>query len=200
VYGACHILGSFPRAGLGLAALAILLTPPSLALDGAVSDAEGHPIEGCRVCYTSARVELLCVETGTDGRWVLPDSELDRIRVSADGYLPQELAAEPRRAPIKLEKAATLLVRLVDARTGEGLDKGVGEVVYPSGRQRRFMTNRAGSRVKTLDPLTVTVTARVEGYAPGGPEIVELKGGEEIELELRLEPLPAEADAPEVTD
>jgi hypothetical protein len=194
VFRASRIAGPSVCASLTAAALSLLLVAPGLALEGKLADERGRPIPGGRICYTAAHVELLCAETDAEGHWVLPDSELDQLRISADGFLPQEVPAVPRDKPITLKTAATLLVRLVDARTGEGLDKGIGEVVFPSGRQRRFVTNRAGARVKSLESDTVSVTARVDGYAPGGPEIVELKAGQEIELEIRLEPAPGPAD------
>ena len=166
---------------------ALLLCLPALALTGTVTDEGGEPLEGARVCYFVDYIEELCSLTTDAGYFELPDSELDTIRIVATGYLPLKLPAVEQDRPIALKPAASILVRLVDAETGEGIVEGKVEILHASGQVRRFPSNRAGVRVRTYEPGLVTVTGRAEGYRPVEPRRVELVAGEESEVEIRME-------------
>jgi hypothetical protein len=175
-----------------LLAIVFLVPTASHALSGTLVDEKGKPVQGARVCYASADVELLCSQSDEAGYWNLPDSRLDRIRVVLRGYLPQDLPAIDRDQPITLQLAATLRVRVLDAATGEPLDRATGEVVYPSGRKLEFVTNRAGAILNTLDPGRATIKSLADGYLPGDPQRVRLVGGEETKIEIRLQAAPPE--------
>jgi hypothetical protein len=159
---------------------------PAFALSGVVTDEFGAPIERARACYFVDYLEDLCSLTDADGLFELPDSQLDTIRIVAEGYVPRKLPAVEPDGPITLERAAAILVRLVEAATGEGIADGKVEIVQASGRLRSFPANRAGVRVRTYEPGLVTVTGRAEGYLAGKPQQVELKAGKESEVEIRL--------------
>jgi hypothetical protein len=160
------------------------------ALSGTVVDEKGKPVHGARICYSSEDVDLLCAQSDEAGYWILPDSKLDRIRIMLRGYLPQDLPAVERDEPITLRSAAALRVRVLDAATGEPLDKAQGEVIYPSGRKLEFFTNRAGALLYSLEPGRATVKGLADGYLPGAPQRVMLVAGEEAGLEIRLQAAP----------
>lgn len=160
---------------------------PALAISGTVVDRRQSPIEGARVCYLSADVEVFCAGTDSAGFYELPDSELDRIRLSAPGYLPRVLAAVEHEAPIVLQRAATLLVRLEDAATAERLSGGEVHVTTPSGRRLGpFPVSAAGVRVRSLEPGTIRITASAEGYEQAGDRSAELVAGEETAVTVGM--------------
>jgi len=163
---------------------------PVQALSGTVVDRDQKPIPGASACYWVAQSNQLCVVTDDGGFFELPDGPSSSIRIFADGYLPRILPAVEQNGPIVLTRSATLLVIVVDETSGEGIDGATGEVAYASGRQRRFVTNRAGARLKTLNPGRVAVTAYADGYDLGDSKQVLLEAGEEARLELRLRPTP----------
>jgi len=166
--------------------VALAASLPALALTGTVVDERGEPIEGARVCYVVDSIEELCSLTTAVGYFELPDSRLDTIRVVAAGYLPRKLAAVEQEGPIALRAAAAIVVRLIDAETGEGIADGKVEILHSSGELRRFPTGRAGVRVRTYEPGLVTVTGQADGYLPAPPQRVELKAGAESEVEIRM--------------
>lgn len=161
---------------------------PAGALAGTVVDTRKQPIAGAQVCYLLAGEEKHCVGTDETGAFELPPSQIDTLRVIAEGYLPRVLPAVEQRSPIVLDRAPTLSVRLVDAANGEPIERGQLFVVYPSGvRKGPFPVNRAGVRVRrVLDPGPVRLLAEAEGFAQPAPEPATLVGGEEIEVVLRL--------------
>lgn len=174
------------QAGLAVA-IVLLSVAPVLAISGTVVDPQGKALGGASVCYLSADVELLCVETDEAGYYELPDSELDRIRLSLAGFLPRVLAAVEHEAPIALEPSATLLVRLQDATDGKALGAGEIYVFAPTGRRLGpFPTNVSGVRVRSLRPGTVRISAEVAGYEPLRDHAAELVGGEETEVVVKM--------------
>jgi len=177
-----------------LCGAALIVCTPARALIGTVVDEKGEAIEGARVCYLVDRIEELCSLTTATGLFELPDSSLDTIRVVAAGYVPRKLPAVEPEAPIALEPAAAILVRLVDAETNEGIGKGKIEILHSSGELRRFPCNRAGVRVRTYEPGLVTVTGQVEGYRTVQPRRVELEAGKEVEVVIRMERAKASAE------
>jgi hypothetical protein len=83
---------------------------------------------------------------------------------------------------------AALLVRVVDAATGQPIPKGSVTVNVPSGRKigSPVPFNRAGVRMSTLPPGATFVRAEADGYDPAGPIVVELVAGQEKELTVSL--------------
>jgi hypothetical protein len=181
-----------PAARALIAAAACLAAAPALAIDGTVQDAAGHPLADARVCYVDGdRIER-CVETDPQGRFEMPDMHLDELWIAADGFLPSTVSTAELDRPIVLDPSPSLLVRLVDARSGEPIDRGQVYVVYPTGREvGPFPVNRAGVRVtRVVAPGKARVRVEAPGYASGRPREIELVGGEETEVELKLEPAP----------
>jgi hypothetical protein len=171
---------------------------PASAITGTVVDAGKNAVKGARVCYLSADVELLCVETDEVGFYELPDSGLDRIRLTAAGFLPRVLAAVDHASPIVLERSATLLVRLRDVATGEQIRSGEVFVITPSGRRLGpFPSNLAGVRVRGLEPGSVRIDARAEGYEQRDVRPVDLVEGEEAEVTVEMTPASPERDGTE---
>jgi hypothetical protein len=131
---------------------------------------------------------VFCAETNSAGFYDLPDSELDRIQLSAAGYLPRVLAAVEHDAPVVLRRAATLLVRLEDTATAEGLSGGEVFVTTPSGRRLGpFPASAAGVRVRSLEPGTIRITASAEGYEQQGDDSAELVAGEETTVTVEMQ-------------
>jgi len=159
------------------------------ASSGVVIDPQGDPLEGVRVCYTVVGTEQLCVSSDENGKWVLPQSRVDTIRLTLGGYLPKNIAGGDHPEPMILELAATLLVKLEDI-SGEPIEEGEIEVVYSSGeRIGPFPISRAsGTRIRTLQPGPVVIIARSVGYTDGSASESELQGGEETVAIVRLKP------------
>jgi hypothetical protein len=188
------------RSSLLLATAAFFLSGflPALAITGTVIDKDQQPIEGARICYWVNQTDQICVFTDEGGFFRLPDGPGERMRILAKGFLPRILPAAEQPGPIVLTRSATLLVVVVDDATGEGIDGATGEVAWSSGRHRNFVTNRAGARLKTLNPGRVAVSAYAEGYDMGGPEQVRLTAGEEARVEIRMQrSAPVEERQPE---
>ncbi|HEX6852996.1 MAG TPA: carboxypeptidase-like regulatory domain-containing protein [Candidatus Polarisedimenticolaceae bacterium] len=157
-----------------------------LAMTGTVVDRQGVPIEGAEACLTTQGRALLCVVTDANGFWRLPDSAAEAVRVVKTGYLPGESAAVTQAAPIVLDRAATLLVRVVDG-AGNPVEKGTVTVVYASGRKIGPLPfNRAGMRTPSLPPGAVRITAEAEGFDPADPAAVTLEAGVEREAVVRM--------------
>lgn len=170
-----------------LCGIALAASAPALALTGTVVDGQGDPIEGARVCYFVDSIEELCSLTDDAGFFEVPDSRLDTIRIVAAGHLPRTLPAVEQDAPIVMEAAAAILVRLIDAGTGGPIERGRVEILHSSGKLRRFPCNRAGVRVRTYEPGLVNVTGLAEGYRTVQQQRVELEAGKEAEVEIRME-------------
>jgi hypothetical protein len=165
---------------------------PAWALTGTLFNDDGKPIPGAKVCYYASEAELLCAETSDTGFFELPDSRLDTLRVSADGYLPKFVRAVERDEPVVLERAAILLARVRDAKTKKPLDAGDLLVIYPSGvREGPFPFNANGVRVKTMQPGAVRIVARAVGYEDSEPQALEMVAGKETETRLDLVPVSA---------
>jgi hypothetical protein len=169
------------------ALLVCVFGAPAWALTGTLLDADGKPIRGATVCYFAGEAELFCARTSDAGFFELPDSRLDTLRLSADGFLPKFVRAVERDEPVVLERAAILVARVRDAKTKEPLDAGDLLVVYPSGvREGPFPFNANGVRVKTMQPGAVRIVARAVGYVDSEPQALELVAGKETETRLDL--------------
>jgi len=176
------------RALIGCWVLGISIVP-SLALEGSVADDAGDPLAKARVCYLIAGVEELCVETDAAGLFELPDTDADSIQVFKSGFLPRVVPAAAHAGPIVVERAASLLVTLKDAVSGQPLPAAELSVVYLSGRSKGpFFANAAGVRVKTLWPGEARILAFAEGYRQDDPPEIELIAGKEAKVVLKLIP------------
>lgn len=172
------------------AAVLLLFTLPAAAITGTVVDADDEPIVGAHVCYLTAGAELLCLQTNSSGFYDLPNSRQDRIRIRKKGYLPKTLAAVDHEQPIVLELAATLLVVLQDAETGERVPEGEIVVVESSGRKRGpFPSRSAGVRVRSLPPGPISLVSRAKGYDDNVFRLLVLKAGEETGITVELAPV-----------
>ena len=158
------------------------------ASSGVVIDPRGDPLEGVRVCYTVVGVEELCVSTDEKGKWELPPSSIDTLRLTLDGYLPKNTVGGNHPEPVILEFAASLLVKLEDP-SGDPAESGQFEVIYSSGKRiGPFPISRAaGTRIRSLLPGPIVIVARSLDHAEGRAS-EELLAGEETVAIVRLEP------------
>jgi hypothetical protein len=186
-----------PRTARGLlvaaATCAAVTGSFALAATGTVKDTEGRPIADARVCHfqPETKVEIYCVGSDARGYFEIVDSDVNDLRITAEGYFPQTVPASGHHAVV-LERSPTLVVRLVDASTREPLSKGEVFVIYPSAKKKGpFPTNRAGVRIaRVLQPGEVRLIAHAEGYAPSEPFAVTLERGRQTEATLELRALP----------
>jgi len=171
--------------------LATAHSVPALAVSGRVLNEDGQPIEGANVCAARGTTAPECVKTDGTGFYRLPDAVLTTVGVAADGYLPAKLAAVDQEAPVVLKRAASLLVRVRDAETGEALSGGIVRVVFVSGRQLdKFPFNRAGVVVGNLAPGDAMVHATLDGWTEADPPRVTLEAGKQAEAVVRLRRVP----------
>jgi hypothetical protein len=181
-----------------LGAVVTLAWLPAAALSGKVVDAEGRPVTNANACLIVDGVPGFCSTTDENGNFELLDTQVSRMRVSAQDYLPKYLPALTQEAPIVLRRAARILVRLVDASTGEPIDKGKVTLTYPSGLQKGpFPTNRFGVRVSQLPAAEVRVDAEAKGYRAAEGQSAKLVAGGQTDVTLQLEPLPRDSAEPE---
>ena len=92
--------------------LAVLLTLavsqfglPALAISGQVHNEAGKPLENAKACLLLIGIELLCDATGPQGFYRLPESQVDKVRITAPGYLPIEVAAADLEKPVVMSPA-----------------------------------------------------------------------------------------------
>ena len=171
------------------AALLLAAATAASAASGVVTDGSGEPLEGVRACYVAGGIQQLCVESDGSGRWSLPKSSVDRIRLTRDGYLPKEIPGGDHAEPILMHPAAALAVRLV-APDGTPVTSGEVDVLLPSGqRYGPFpIRNDKGTLIRTLDPGPVVILARSAGYAETRAEETELPAGERTTAVIRMQP------------
>lgn len=159
-----------------------------LAASGTVRDDRGRTLAGAQACLVVDHVDVLCVTTIEDGYYRLPGGEAKgaTVRVSANGFLPVEVAAVDQTAAIVLQRAAAFRARLVDATDGTPLSEGHVWIVESTGRRiGPLPVNRAGVEISTFLPGRY----RFQGEAPGRiPAVVEvdLVAGQARDIELRL--------------
>jgi len=181
-----------------LASLASLAWLPATALSGKVVDVEGEPIANANACLIVDGVPGFCTTTDENGEFDLVDTDVTRMRVSAQDFQPKYLPAVTQEKPIVLRRAAWIHVRLVDAATGEPVASGKVTLTYPSGlRKGPFPVNRAGVRVGHLPAGEVVVSVEADGYRPADGPSAKLVAGEESAVTVQLEPLEESPDNPE---
>jgi len=166
---------------------------PAGAVSGRVVDPEGKPVVAARACLMvgqSWSAEGLCDETRAEGSYRLPTPRVPSlVRIVADGFLPSTVTADERAEPVVLRRAASLLVRVLDAKTGQPIPKSEVHLVYPDGEDKGPLpANRAGVLVKALPPGEALVSAKAAGYAERKGDTITLEAGRKTEVELKLEP------------
>jgi hypothetical protein len=174
-----------------IAALAIAL-PAMAQATGQVVGADGKPIAGVDVCTLRNDERTACVKTDEKGFYRMEHPAVPVVYLQIKGYASKSVSAAPQNEPIVLDRVASLLVRVVDAATGEPIAEGTVSVNLTTGRKigSPVPFNRAGVRMSTLAPGQTLVRADAYGYESGGPIVVELVGGQEKELTVRLKKLP----------
>jgi len=162
------------------------------AVTGIVNDADGAPVNEARVCYFQYGVEQICALTDEDGAFELPDNDAMPIRITADGHHVETRPAVGHHEVV-LRESATLVVRLVDAGTGDPIEKGELRVVYSAEKQvGPFPTNAAGVMIqRVLKPGEVRLVGKSEGYRDGELPAVTLANGKKTEVDIELVKLPA---------
>ncbi len=160
---------------------------PAAAASGTVVDSDGNPVAGARACLWAEADTGFCVETDAHGYYRLPTTSVESVRITADGFLSQFVAAVHQSSPVVLRKAASLRVYVVDAADGSPLSGGTVAITYFSGRTIDGLPfNRAGVRVSTLEPGSALVRASLPGYHDSGGVSVTLTAGERTDVTLRL--------------
>ena len=169
------------------------MTTPVLALvllaaaAGQVVDSEGKPIQGAEACQGAKELQQ-CVKTDAHGFYRMEKPTHPTVFIRATGFIPVKADAVEEVTPIKLERAATLIVRVVDSVTGQPVASGKVILNYTSGQGIGTAApfNKSGVRITTLVPGEVLARAESEGYDPGGPEVVRLEGGVEKKLTIGM--------------
>lgn len=177
-----------------VAAAGLLLgcLPPALALSGVVHDAEtGQPIIAAEVCYDLPGQQGFCAPTDLRGAFELPQSRIDRIRITAAGYHSRTLPAVAQPGPIRLDPAGALGVRLTDDTTGKPLAQGeVTLISTTGGRLGPFPASAGGLEIATLPVGEFRLTARAEGYVQLRRVLVRIEPRKTAKAEIRLGPAP----------
>lgn len=140
------------------------------------------------VCYVvPGGVDGLCSLTDERGLWELPRTRIETLRIQKKGYLRQTLSAVPRDEPVRMRRAASIHVRVVDDVTGEGIDGSSVNLLFPTGRRHGpFFPNDEGVIVHSLEPGSVRVMVSAEGYRTPTPAVAELPAAEKTEVVVRL--------------
>lgn len=173
---------------VALALVALASVVPAVAASGHVVDSDGKPVPGARVCLLVGGAEGLCAVTDEAGFYGLPDSSVPWVRITAKGFLVKQVSAVDQEAPVPLDRAAAILVKLVDRATGAAIPKGKIFVIDSSGRKRGPLpSNAAGVHVSSLVPGEFVVQAQAPGHADARSETIRLQGGEDREIVLKLD-------------
>jgi hypothetical protein len=111
-----------------------------------------------------------------------------RLLVRARGFIPKMVDAAPIGAPVQLERAASLLVVVLDAVTKNPVASGRVMIDSPSGKRIGDFVpfNKLGVRISTLEPGDVFVRVDAAGYTPSGPVPVSLVSGVESSVTVPL--------------
>jgi hypothetical protein len=110
------------------------------------------------------------------------------LLVQASGYKAQGVLAAPQNDPVVLRRAITLVVKVVDAATGEPIPKGTVAFHLPSGKNvgSPVPFNKAGVKLSNMSAGETLIQAQAEGYAPGDPVVVNLGGEAPHDVVIRL--------------
>ena len=155
---------------------------------GRIEAPDGAPIAGAQVCEQIPGSPDHCVATDAQGYYRMDDALRTSVTIRARGFLPQKVDAVPLNVPVRLQRAAILLVNVFDAAAGTAVASGRVMIDTPSGRRLGDFVpfNKAGVRISTLEPGDVFVRVEAEGYQPSGPVPVDLVSGVERTITVRL--------------
>ena len=167
---------------------AVLAGPAFAAASGKVIDSEGAPIPGAQVCEFVEGAPEHCITTDVHGDYRMEKPAKTWLLVRKSGFVGMLVNAVPLTSPLKLARAAVLLVTIVDAGTGLPVPSGKVMLDSPSGKRiGEFVPfNKLGVRISTLDPGLVFVRAEADGYKPAGPVPINLVSGEEGTVKVAM--------------
>ena len=175
-------------------AFAGLVVLPAAAVGGRVQDTAGRPIRGATACLLLAPDSTgICAETDENGKFDLPGSSGMAVRILAEGFLSVDVGAVDHTAPIRLERAASFEIRVLDEVDGSAVVNVGLWVLSPDGRRRGPVDLGASGwlRMKTFPPGTYRVLAGAPGYLDGTGDELQLRAGETAKAEIRLRRDPA---------
>jgi hypothetical protein len=175
--------------------LVALLSGQAFAVaTGRILDVDGKPVPGAEVCeFLEGRPH--CVKVDAHGDYRMENPKRTWLLVRASGFVGMLLQPVPIDVPVKLERAASLLVTVVDAGTRQPILDGKVMLDSPTGRRIGDFVpfNKSGVRISTLDPGVVFVRTEADGYKPAGPVPVTLVSGAEGSVKISMTKTPAAA-------
>jgi hypothetical protein len=166
----------------------LLAAPAFAAATGRIVAPDGAPIPGAQICEFVDGAPKQCVTADANGVYRMDKPQRSTLLVRVSGYLPKTIDASPLSTPVRLERAARLLVTVVDAATRAAVSSGRVMIDSPSGERIGDYVpfNKMGVRISTLAPGDVFVRVEADGYAPSGPVPVTLVSGSEESLTVPL--------------
>jgi hypothetical protein len=167
---------------------ALLAAPAFAAATGQVIGPDGAPVTGAEVCEFVEGAPEHCIKVDAQGHFRMDEPKKRWLLVRASGFVGMLIEPVPLDAPLKLERAASLLVTIVDAGTLKPIPSGRVMLDSPSGRRIGDFVpfNKLGVRISTLDPGVVFVRAEADGYKPAGPVPVTLVSGTEGTVKVTM--------------
>jgi hypothetical protein len=167
---------------------AALAAPATLDASGRVVAEDGTPVAGAQVCEITQGAAERCVSVDDTGHYRIVRTTHPTLLVRATGFVPTTVDAAPLNDDVKLRRAATLRIAVVDASTGKPVPEGRVMIDTPSGRRiGNFVPfNQAGVRISTLEPGIVFVRSESDGYDSAGPTPVDLVGGSEQSITIPM--------------
>lgn len=169
--------------------ISIFLTGPAFGVaTGRIVGPDGAAISGAEVCESPERASDRCSLVDSHGAYRIEKPLSPTLLVRARGFVSTTVDAAPLAAPVRLQRAAGLLVVVVDADTRLPVASGRVMIDSPSGKRiGEFVPfNKHGVRISTLDPGDVFVRVEATGYTPSGPVPVELVSGTERSVTVPL--------------
>jgi hypothetical protein len=165
--------------------------PAKSALEGTVLDGDGKPIKGARACFLVGDAEGLCVLSDEKGRFLLPESRVDRYRVVADGFIGRVVPTKDHASVLVLDRAAVLAIRIENTAGGENPVEAEVFLILPNGqRQGPFPGNSAGLDLQPLPPGVYGVLIRADGFSQDRGVTVTVEAGSRQEVTVRVSPDP----------
>jgi hypothetical protein len=169
-------------------ASALLLALPPVA-SGQVVGEDGAPVPGAEVCLFDTEGQRVdCVSTDAQGFYRLENPTLPNLLVQAPGFKAEAVLAAPQNQPVVLRRAVALTVRVVDAQTGQPIEKGTVTFHLPSGKNvgSEVPFNRSGVKVSNMSAGETMIRAHADGYVSGDPVVVNLTPGKPHDVVVKL--------------
>jgi len=172
--------------------VALLTGPAFAAATGRIVGPDGAPVAGAEVCEFIQGSPDHCVKVDAHGDYRMEHPKRPWLLVRASGFVGMLVDPVPLDAPLTLVRAASLLVTVVDAGTGQPIPSGKAMIDAPSGRRIGDFVpfNKLGVRISTLDPGVVFVRTEADGYKPAGPVPVTLVSGKEGTVKVAMTKAP----------